>query len=906
MSDVSLLDHPSTARPVPHLPNLTADRTAQLIAMAGVRHMVAAIPDDASLAEPQQVQARLLSTATTAWAFEPQAATTAAETKALADQIQAAILSGSQASATPFDPLAPETATPLQVLLDTVLNGRTLAELEASPELLAAVRAAFQTEGGRQYAFDANIIDASLVGDLSQPLAAPGTAPVPRVLSEAELAAEVDATWARGPSVSPEAWAPARQRLLALAQHSPDVRNAMARARALNGGKAWVIELDASATGARLDTARGAIVLPSLADPQVAVSSIVFQANLVAPPAAAPAADDTSPRAAALWALGAEMLAGALRRDPAALNAYIDQAISQPDMTYGSLIDDLQDARALQPDWTFLQLRDYLTRQTRITLADRALSDPASLLVPYLNRTLDTPEKRLAFRTAVDNAHRAERTELRAASNHHLIFDTLLDHPAGAPALAGLPPATLQAMDRYREAPEVQRVVAEGYSAALDWQVRSGDAAAGLPPGALPVPVSTEVAPGGTTADDAVRTLFEAAGADAGIGARLRAEDAVASPTTSPREAAAREALLQAIKTESQALAERLVCSPELAQWVQALGPKAAAELVTSLATAIETDVVNGDRTGQATRTVLTAALQTTPAPAEPPAVVPRPGSLHREVYDALISTGMSVNDAATYAPTVGSLEILSPAFLDIIGQKVAGGTVAGEAILWGRFDGLATPEELADPVFMKHIAQAGNLGHGGLAHQALTYARGQMAAGIAPVEAPVASALDIEAAFAQAVNGFVGSLFDGVRRFELPATPGEEIDGLGDQPVNALIDRLIAATRPMPARGDMGNLLAQPENSAARVIKKAGSTDGNDSVTASELRAGLQATDYLVDLSDDALEGLVNAYSQARNGSLSQADLAAAIRDQALVVQADGRVTLDPARYGAGSGALG
>ncbi|MES2888103.1 MAG: hypothetical protein V4739_08815 [Pseudomonadota bacterium] len=110
---------------------------------------------------------------------------------------------------------------------------------------------------------------------------------------------------------------------------------------------------------------------------------------------------------------------------------------------------------------------------------------------------------------------------------------------------------------------------------------------------------------------------------------------------------------------------------------------------------------------------------------------------INRAVYDALRSTGMSLHDAARYAPTVGDMEILSPAFLEIIQQKVAGGTVAGEAILWGRFDGLATQEELADPAFLKDLGEAGTLGHGGMAEDALVYARNNRIAREQPAQAP-------------------------------------------------------------------------------------------------------------------------------------------------------------------------
>jgi hypothetical protein len=94
-------------------------------------------------------------------------------TQAQIDKLTRDILEGvdqdSGMSDGPLSLLDPTTLTPLQRALFTALNGMSKEELERHPELLAAVRAGFATEGGQQLAVILNLLDADIVGDLGHP-----------------------------------------------------------------------------------------------------------------------------------------------------------------------------------------------------------------------------------------------------------------------------------------------------------------------------------------------------------------------------------------------------------------------------------------------------------------------------------------------------------------------------------------------------------------------------------------------------------------------------------------------------------------------------------------------------------------------------------------------------------------
>jgi hypothetical protein len=95
---------------------------------------------------------------------------TPAQIARLTTGIRAAIQADSGKSDRDPSPHDPETMTPLQRLLFTVVNGMPRELLEQHPELLAAVQDGFATEGGRQLALTVNMMDGGLAGDGSDPL----------------------------------------------------------------------------------------------------------------------------------------------------------------------------------------------------------------------------------------------------------------------------------------------------------------------------------------------------------------------------------------------------------------------------------------------------------------------------------------------------------------------------------------------------------------------------------------------------------------------------------------------------------------------------------------------------------------------------------------------------------------
>ena len=112
-----------------------------------------------------------------------KSASTTVDTAALAHNITAAIKAGGgDETSKSLHPSVAGTQTPLQRLLFKAVSALPPAVLATRPALLAAVQAGFQTQGGRQLALAANILDASLVGDISRPVATADTAPPRRML----------------------------------------------------------------------------------------------------------------------------------------------------------------------------------------------------------------------------------------------------------------------------------------------------------------------------------------------------------------------------------------------------------------------------------------------------------------------------------------------------------------------------------------------------------------------------------------------------------------------------------------------------------------------------------------------------------------------------------------------------
>ncbi len=103
-------------------------------------------------------------------------------------------------------------------------------------------------------------------------------------------------------------------------------------------------------------------------------------------------------------------------------------------------------------------------------------------------------------------------------------------------------------------------------------------------------------------------------------------------------------------------------------------------------------------------------------------------------IMDALKAAGMKDEDVAQYASTVVDFEIDpandrpgwppgGPSFLEILQKKLAENVPAGEAILWARFSGLVSDEDLNNDFFMKGLAIAGEYGYGATALDSISYA---------------------------------------------------------------------------------------------------------------------------------------------------------------------------------------
>ncbi|MES2886923.1 MAG: hypothetical protein V4739_02825, partial [Pseudomonadota bacterium] len=580
------------------------DSATQAALLAWMQGMVSAIPDESP---PGQAQARGASVRLHASATGPglpEGGEDSAHAAALAARIDAEIKADSGTSGLPWDPLDPTSSTPLQTLLDEAVNGLPRSVLLASPSLLAAVRAGFQTEGGRQFALAANIIEADLVGDLSQPVAPVGAVQPRRRLTETDFSAEVDATFVRGDGVSEEMWAPVETRLKALAANSPDFRNVMARARTLNNERPLVVVLDPSVSSARFEGLRGTIRLQSLADPRQAVSWIVFESNNGARKdllkenvqRLRERAEFSPAQAAALDGAGARIISGGFRRYPRALNAYLDREVRQPEVVRTRVLPAFNRLKAAHPDWSFERLQGAAVQQVRESIKTEALERPASLR-PFIDAIYDTPEARHAFRASVLLAYDHERTELAAAHNHHLIFDQLRSDrrtvPLSAEGEAVLQDADLLAMDAYRDLPTVRRGLAAGFTESMDLQMQDGHTARYLEQGLAlqgQVPLFGPEALGlADLGDVVVEAPLASAGAEAGLKTRSAVEAAVDEHGSKGDPVAARAAVEASLRKESLGLAERILASPEMAGVVKVLGEAGTAALAVQLAEAIYT-----------------------------------------------------------------------------------------------------------------------------------------------------------------------------------------------------------------------------------------------------------------------------------------------------------------------------
>jgi hypothetical protein len=103
------------------------------------------------------------------------------------------------------------------------------------------------------------------------------------------------------------------------------------------------------------------------------------------------------------------------------------------------------------------------------------------------------------------------------------------------------------------------------------------------------------------------------------------------------------------------------------------------------------------------------SGIQTSKPSADPkPAAEPKRSAddLVATVKDRLTKAGMSPEDAETYSGQVSSEELHSTQFMGTLQTKLAAGAPAGDAIIWARYQGLASKAELSDPQFIKDLTE--------------------------------------------------------------------------------------------------------------------------------------------------------------------------------------------------------
>lgn len=103
------------------------------------------------------------------------------------------------------------------------------------------------------------------------------------------------------------------------------------------------------------------------------------------------------------------------------------------------------------------------------------------------------------------------------------------------------------------------------------------------------------------------------------------------------------------------------------------------------------------------------SGTQTSKPSADPkPAAEPKRSAddLVATVKDRLTKVGMSPEDAKTYSGQVSSEELHSTQFMGTLQTKLAAGAPAGDAIIWARYQGLASKAELSDPQFIKDLTE--------------------------------------------------------------------------------------------------------------------------------------------------------------------------------------------------------
>lgn len=733
----------------------------------------------------------------------------AVNTASLPSDIGAATKANGGKSVLPLNVLDPNSQTPLQRLLLKAVKELTPAQLAASPALLTAVSAGFQTQGGRQLALAANILDASLVGDLRQPVAAAGGTQARRRLTEINASNNINAAFAFDASIPAEQVQRTRDLLIAITENSPTMRNILAEARGNNLDVPMRVVVDPEMSGAAMISGiTGVITLQSMEDAEQAASSIVFEANNAA---IFHLYDDLRETdvflnggnflpgyANKLDEQAANIFQGALRKNPKLMADFVDERLTQPDIR--SDIDSEVAIHSHGDVRADAEFRQRVTAAWKGKIVYDAIDDAASLR-PYLAQKYEEQQLRLATHLAM----RTEDIETESLFNHHAIFKEInlrsLRHALtpGSEVLLNTP--SLQAMDTYRGMAPSSRggmPITEDVAraAVIETQVRSGHTLQYLQQSLRlnesPAIFQPNAEPGNTSplqfADSQADALLEEASALAGRKSRSVIDSAISADGAGSAAAngAVQAAAQASLREQSTALAQKIMMHPKVSAALRAggktLSAAAVAAMVYQLGEAIATDAKNGDHDAHATRKVLTELL-----------------------------SGLLVGEAgALGGATVGA----------IIGSVVPG--------------------------------------------------------------------------IGTAIGAFIGGLFGGALGFAVGSAAGSAAYGFTQKPIDALIDSLLADKNP-PTPGLLGKVRAEPQKNAALIVQAGSKNDAQ--INAGELRAGLQAFSYTVGANDGELKRMIDAYS-AGNGALSAAELAAAIRDKALVWAEDGSVTVDPYQY--------
>ncbi|MES2890104.1 MAG: hypothetical protein V4739_19065 [Pseudomonadota bacterium] len=726
-----------------------------------------------------------------------------AQHAALAAGIRAATLSDAGANThAGFNPLDPQTLTPLQRLLLQAVKEISPAELASSPDLLAAVQAGFQTAGGRQLALECHILDAGLVGDLTRPVTGASTGSSRRRL--AETAHPINATFKFNKSIPPDQLDPVKALLRSIADNSPTLRNILALALKHNGRRIEVRVDPHLRNVANFNGTTATITLRSFEEAKMAVSSIVFEANNAAilPELRGVRSDDVFLRGGAFLPGYAEqldrqacdILKGGLQADPQAMAAFVKERIAQPDIQ-AEINAEVARHNGQGSRGSNVRLRARTIQGWKAKIV-RDLQANSQSLRPYLAQKYDARK----LREATHFALRTEHVETESVFNHLAVFAELKS-ASDEGTLVGegkflLDLHTIANLDIYRSAAPTPRglhgpvTVEQARLNDVSKQVRLGHTYRYMEQHLVPrrwwpffqwEPLETAI-----DADEAAGATAElrAQGEAAGKASRAAIHSVVEGhgPGNHAAKRAATEATLRA---ESLTLAEHLLNHPKLASALKTTGKvltvAAVAVMTYQLGEAIYKDIQNGDRQAHATRKVLAELL-----------------------------VGLA-------GAELGAL----------------GGAATGAAVGTWALPGIGT-----------------------------------------------------------IVGAFVGGLLGGGLGFKAGSAAGDAAYGVTQSAVDAVIDQ-IAADGSHAAPGTLGQLLAAPRKKAVLIVQAGSKDDGL--VNAGELRAGIESLGGTLSVSDEQIGRLVNAYDAAGVGALTVDDLERAIRDEALVVDASGALTVDP-----------